>query len=294
MAIRWSILEHPVRNYMGSRDFVSARPLQHSRMMGYLATSRPAAARVVSRTNRWFWDRQSGPSTPGILTDALRELHLERRSGVLFLRAVGLTDLEIHLQEGRIIACGSDADDWQLARLVLATRVVSAAVLKDLLDQLEYTWLPDLLVASKLMSEQDVLALIAEVVRDNLMAACTASWYDIWFIGGDTTFPTRMQLHLDTRRLLVEAASWHSWVRPLLELIEDDPDQVVAAGADARPNRVEHRMVASLAREPIALDRLVAVAPLPRHRTLDALVHLVAQGSIDIWPREEGPERGDT
>jgi hypothetical protein len=259
--------------------------------MASVATPVLEIARETESSGVNFWDRRSGWSPPHILGAALRTLHDQHRSGTLCLRGPGRTELEFHLQEGRVISCASEADDWELARLVVSAGVIGVDALGSLVDSLEITWLPDLLVAARLMTERDVIALVSEVVRDNVMYACTTGWRDIWFIGGGTTFPTRMQLHLDTRRLLLEVERWHAWVRPLVDLLADQPAQMVRINPDRPVAQVEHRMVAGLASRAIPIGLLFARSPIARFRTMSALVHLVAQGAINIWPCEEGPTR---
>jgi len=252
-------------------------------MLGSANTLRRAmdeGDRAIAR----YWSHDDGPAPVHVTGDALRTICSGRRSGLLFLRADGWTDCDVHFREGRVVGCAGPADEWQLGRLLIATGTLKPEDLGDLVANMHTTWLADALVDRGLLTAAALEELVSDLVRDNFVFACGAPWRNIWFDEQEIAFPLDLEEGFDTAQLFVEAKRWNAWVYRVLPLITQDRDPVVESAPTAELPAEDALTVLRFIREPVRYSMLLARSPLVPSRTMAALVKLAALGAVNVHP----------
>lgn len=133
--------------------------------------------RVISR----YWSNDEGPAPVHITGDALRAIYSARKSGLLFLRAQGWTDCDIHFRDGKVVGCAGPADEWRLGRLLISTGTLTPEDLEGVVANLHTTWLADAVVDRGLLTTSALEGLVGDLIRDSFVFACGAPWRNIWF-----------------------------------------------------------------------------------------------------------------
>jgi hypothetical protein len=231
-----------------------------------------------------YWSNDDGPAPVHITGDALRTIYSGRKSGLLFLRAEGWTDCDVHFRDGKVVGCAGPADEWRLGRLLIATGTLTPEVLEGLIANLHTTWLADALVDESLLTQAALDDLVSELVKDNFLFACGAPWRSIWFDEHEIAFPLDLQRGFDTSQLFVEAKRWNAWVRRILPMLTQGQDPVLEAASVGELPGGDEQTVLRCVWEPIPYSMLLAHAPLVPSRTAAALVKLVATGTVHVLP----------
>lgn len=231
-----------------------------------------------------YWSNDDGPAPVHITGDVLRAIYSGRKSGLLFLRADGWTDCDVHFRDGKIVGCAGPADEWRLGRLLIATGTLTPEVLEDLVANLDTTWLADALVDRELLTPAALDDLVADLVKDNFLFACGAPWRNIGFEEHEIAFPLDLRCGLDTAQLFVEAKRWNAWVRRVLPTITRGQDPVIEAVPVGELPCGDELAVLRCVWEPIPYSMLLARCPLVPSRTAAALVTLVAAGTVIVHP----------
>lgn len=247
-------------------------------MLGHPSHTAPAdTPRAISQ----YWSHDDGPAPVHVTGDALRTIYSARKSGLLFLRAQGWTDCDIHFREGKVVACAGPADEWRLGRLLIATGAVRAPDLEPLAVNLHTTWLADALLDEDLVTPSELEDLVTELVRDSFITACGAPWRNIWFEEHEIAFPLDLKRGFDTAQLFVEAKRWNAWVRRILPMITRGQDPVIEEATCGELPDGDAAEVARCLSEPIQYSMLLARSPLVPTRTASALVKLAAMGAVN-------------
>ncbi len=231
-----------------------------------------------------YWSNDDGPAPVHITGDALRAIYSGKKSGLLFLRAEGWTSCDVHFRDGKVVGCAGPADEWRLGRLLIATGTLTPEVLEGLVANLDTSWLADALVDGSLLTPDALEELVSELVRDSFLFACGAPWRNIWFEEHDIAFPLDLRRGFDTSQLYVEAKRWNAWVRRILPMLTQGQDPVIEAAPAGELPGGDELTVLRCVWEPIPYSVLLAHSPLVPSRTADALVKLVATGSVNVLP----------
>ena len=239
-----------------------------------------------------FWDASLGSAPVYVTGRAIRTICDQKRTGVLFMHAEHHTNLDLYVSEGRITGGRGETDDWMLARLVVSTGMVAPDLLEAYTDELQLSYLADVLVDHGLVSREMLGSLVNEMVLDSLMFACITPWESLRFAECVTAPPDPYRVDMDGSALLVQAAEWYGWVKPVMDLASRGPNLWIEVKPGVDLDGIEQRIVSSLIGDSVRFSELMAMAPLPRWRTLEVVVQLLSVGVVSLWTVV--PERLET
>jgi hypothetical protein len=127
-----------------------------------------------------FWGKGDRHAPTWVVDRALRQLGDAGETGVLFLRASGETDSEIHLRGGHVVGCFCVADEWLLARRLVGAGLVAPQDLGALATS--GTELHDSIDEVGLVDPMTLHSVLAGRFRDTFHFACATSWRSIEFL----------------------------------------------------------------------------------------------------------------
>ena len=219
--------------------------------------------------------------------DTLRQLHEQGVTGILRLRSTKQDDLDLYLMDGSIISACSMADDWFLARLLVAGAALQPATLAKVLDGLGGDSLPDALMMGQHLA-LDVLARAQEeCFRQTVVSACVTTFDSADFAIEEAVFPPNMQLGVHTGGFLRELLAWHTEVGPLLILADRPTDPLFQVTGIPSSDDPDAERVAGLCVAPTAMSHVLARSPLVPYRTLSVLADLVTNEILTISVKAE-------
>lgn len=234
-----------------------------------------------------FWGDGQQLAPIGVVDRVLRQIGDAAETGVLFLRALGETDVEFHLYEGRIVGCYSVADSWLLARRLISAGTVELGDL-ELALSCEDLHLHEALVEFGLVSPVILHQIQLERFRDTFYMACATPWESIDFLKlGSLLLPPSAPGMIPSATLAY-VASWRREVGDVLGRLRRSPAGRVRAVVDPRELSGEAAVVLGRMMRPTSLAEVVASSPIERYRTLAVIARMAADGSV--WFEGDGPD----
>ena len=227
-------------------------------------------------------------SPPALAT--LRQLQQDAATGILRLRSVLATDVDVYFMNGAVIAASTLPDDWLLARLLVAGGALDEAALRTVAADLGDGPLPDSLLEQDLLSVDVLHKNQEECFCDNVVHACVTPWESAVFGAEDAVFPPDMQLGVDTENFLDEIAAWYDRTRSLLGILRRPADPLLARTNAPVSTVREHAAIAALCQGEVHLSLVIARSPLVPFRTILVVAQLIAAGSVSIATDDDESE----
>lgn len=225
-----------------------------------------------------FWGDGDRRAPTWVIDRVLRQLGDAGETGVLFLRARGETNSEIHLRGGHVVGCFCVADEWLFARRLVSARLVApedmgalatcGAALHDALDEVG------------LVDPVTLHGVLAERFRDTFHFACATAWQSIDFLRlGSLMLPPSAPGAVP-EALLARVHSWRREVGGVLGRLKRTPEVRVFATLDPMELSGEASVVLARVVRPTSLSAVVATSPIERYRTLAVLARMAGDGSV--------------
>jgi hypothetical protein len=229
-----------------------------------------------------LWDGNKGIAPRNVVREVLRALITHRKSGILQLEGHGTTDQRVFFYQGLIVGCESVADDWLIARLLVASQLVRAEDLQTAVEVRFVESIHETMVAQGLVNRGALAPFLVESFLDNVHALGIGYWCRIDFVPTAVVTPTNMQFGNDPEDLLDSIARFSDRVRPLLKQVRLQPGKRLTLNPAMPPINGEDGLVASLLTKPCSLADVLSRSPLPRYRTLNHVAELVAEDRASL------------
>ena len=223
-----------------------------------------------------LWTPDRGVLPEKALHATLKVFAKREESGVMRLRAAATTTISLHYIEGLIVGADSVADDWLLARRLVASGVASPQVFAQAPS--EGVPLHEFLGSQDLVPAETLSEYLVDRFRDNLFQTFLCSWTSVDFRRTEGEMPANMQFGQEPMELLTEGERWCAAIRPMLQFLPAadpmviDPENSSAEG--------EAQLVASFLDQPMSRGEVLALSPLERYRTLWWLAWLLNRGIV--------------
>jgi hypothetical protein len=236
-----------------------------------------------------FWGDSDRRAPTWVVDRVLRQLGEAGETGVLFLRALGETDSEIHLRGGHVVGCFCVADPWLLARRLVSAGVVDARDMGALASC--DTALHDVLDEVGLVDPVTLHSVLAERFRDTFHFACATTWQSIEFLRlGSLLLPPSAPGAVPAA-LLARVDAWRREVGGVLGRLRRSPGVRVLATLDPAELTGEAAVVLARIVRPTTLSAVVATSPIERYRTLAVLARMAGDGSVLFEDEHRGTGR---
>jgi len=236
-----------------------------------------------------FWGDAGQRAPLGFVGRVLRQLGDAAETGVLFLRAAGETDSEIHLRDGHVVGCRCIADEWLLARRLVGAGLLDSADLQAI-SSCE-TPLHEAVDEFGLVEPVVLHRALAERFRDTFHFACATSWRSIEFLRLGSLLLPPSAPGVVPGALLMYVDSWRREVGDVLERLRRAPEVKVVAGLDPRSLTGEAAVVLTRMVRPTSLAEVVATSPIERYRTLAVIARMEGDGCVLF--EDAGPAGSD-
>jgi len=231
-----------------------------------------------------LWDSALGSVPESASRDSLQYLYEKRSCGILWFRGSHGAVLELHLHDGNVVNCLGTDDEALLGQLLVSSSLVSEQELLDLASRAKPRWLAEALVESGLLPQRVLQPILADLVKDQVFHACVTAWDVIEFDEDVPTFEPDLMPPMGLSEVLIPIREWAERVKPLLALVDEGHDAILARRQDADVGAEELRLVLDEIQGETRYPAFLSRAPLARYRTMDILVTLVTRGAITISP----------
>lgn len=229
-----------------------------------------------------LWTPDRGPMPIKALRASMYALARREETGFLYLSGPGTTDTSIGFVQGLIVGCDTLADDWLLARLLVASLQADAGEVQEIAEQLLGEPLHEALLLLKEFDPDRMRSILEERFRDNFFLLCLGTWTHAEFLRMGIVMPANMQFGIDPMELVAEAVRWRELVRPFMARVGRTTDAMLSLSLAGSKANGHAGVVARLLNRPRTLDEVLAVCPIERYRTLAHLARLEQSGEVLI------------
>lgn len=221
-----------------------------------------------------LWTPDRGVLPEKALRSTLQVFARREETGIMRLRAASSTDVDLYYIEGLIVGADGVADDWLLARRLVASELLTPETLADV-DGMP---LHEFVASQERVPAETLSEFMVDRFRDNLFQALLTCWTSVDFERTEGEMPANMQFGQEPIELLAEAERWCAAIKPMLNFLPATGPMVIDPENSSAEGEAE--LIASFLDHPMSRGEVLAISPLEGYRTLWWLAWLLNRGIL--------------